>query len=44
MQIRHDICKNCNQCLIARVCPSDAFVKVSPDKPYLFRKLAEDKA
>lgn len=39
MQVRHDICKNCNQCRIASVCPSDAFVKVSVDKPYLFKSM-----
>ncbi len=25
LQIRHDICVNCNQCAIARDCPADAF-------------------
>lgn len=37
LQIRHDRCVNCNQCAIARVCPSDAFVRVPASKPYLPR-------
>lgn len=38
MQVKRDLCVNCNDCAIARVCPSDAFVKVSSDNPYLFKK------
>ena len=38
MQVKRDLCLNCNDCSIARVCPSDAFVKVSSDTPYLFKK------
>ncbi|MBP7509525.1 MAG: hypothetical protein KA807_17060, partial [Prolixibacteraceae bacterium] len=26
LQIIHDICKNCNECSISRVCPSDAII------------------
>ncbi|MDC0584735.1 ferredoxin [Bacteroidales bacterium] len=37
LQIRHDICTNCNECAIARVCPSDAIVRVSVDKPYYIK-------
>ena len=37
LQIRHNICKNCNQCAIARVCPSDAIIRVPSEKPYLIR-------
>jgi electron transport complex protein RnfB len=44
LQVRHDLCKNCNQCRIASACPSDAFVKVSPDKPYLIKTLSEGSA
>lgn len=37
LQIRHDRCKNCNQCEIARVCPSDAIKRVPADRPYLIK-------
>jgi Na+-translocating ferredoxin:NAD+ oxidoreductase subunit B len=35
MQIRHDICVNCNECSIARTCPSNAVIRVPADKPYI---------
>jgi len=35
MQIRHDICVNCNECSIARTCPSNAIIRVPADKPYI---------
>lgn len=28
LQIRHKLCENCNECSIARVCPSDAISRV----------------
>ncbi len=34
MQIRHDLCVNCNECSIARACPSNAVSRVSVDAPY----------
>ena len=37
LQIRHDLCKNCNDCAIARVCPADAFVRVPADTPYMIK-------
>lgn len=37
LQIRHDICVNCNECSIARVCPSDAISRVPSDKPYIIK-------
>jgi electron transport complex protein RnfB len=37
LQIRHNLCKNCNDCAIARVCPADAFVRVPADTPYLIK-------
>lgn len=37
MQIRHDICVNCNECSIARVCPADAIQRVPAEKPYKFK-------
>lgn len=37
LQIRHDRCKNCNDCAIARVCPADAFQRVPANTPYLIK-------
>ncbi len=37
LQIRHNLCDNCNECAIARVCPSDAIKRVSADKPYIIK-------
>ena len=28
LQVRRDLCKNCNECRIAKACPADAFVRV----------------
>lgn len=36
IQVNHSICVNCNECSIARVCPSDAFSRVPANNPYLF--------
>lgn len=35
LQVRHNICVNCNECSIARACPSDAFKRVPASNPYL---------
>jgi electron transport complex protein RnfB len=35
MQIKHDLCVNCNDCSIARTCPSNAVVRVPALQPYL---------
>jgi len=45
LQVRHDRCLNCNECSIARVCPSEAFRRVPADRPYLLkdRPHSEDK-
>jgi Na+-translocating ferredoxin:NAD+ oxidoreductase subunit B len=37
LQVRHDRCLNCNECAVARVCPSTAFVRVPSDRPYLMK-------
>lgn len=37
LQVRHDRCMNCNECSIARNCPSNAFRRVPVDSPYLFK-------
>jgi electron transport complex protein RnfB len=34
LQIIHDICLNCNDCSIARVCPSEAIKRVKADEAY----------
>lgn len=34
LQIIHDICVNCNECSIARMCPSDAISRVKSSEPY----------
>jgi electron transport complex protein RnfB len=35
LQVRHDRCVNCNECAIARHCPSGAFQRVPAETPYL---------
>ncbi len=37
LQILHDICVDCNECAIARACPSDAIRRVPADDPYLIK-------
>lgn len=37
LQIRHDRCVNCNECAISKVCPTDAFRRVSSAAPYLMK-------
>lgn len=37
LQIRHDRCQNCNECAIARMCPSDAITRVPANKPYMIK-------
>lgn len=37
LQVRQNLCVNCNQCAIARVCPTDAFSRVSSSSPYLIK-------
>jgi electron transport complex protein RnfB len=37
LQIRHDLCLNCNQCSIARVCPSKAIKRIPGSEPYLIK-------
>jgi len=38
LQIKQDLCKRCNQCRIAEVCPSHAISRVDPDSPYIFKQ------
>jgi electron transport complex protein RnfB len=37
LQVRHDICVNCNKCSIAAACPSDAFIRLPANDPYYHR-------
>ena len=37
LQVQHKVCVNCNQCSIARVCPSEAFRRVPASSPYLLK-------
>lgn len=37
LQVQHHLCLNCNQCSIARQCPTQSFSRVPADKPYLLR-------
>ena len=37
LQIRHDLCLNCNQCAISVSCPSEAISRVEVDKPYMIK-------
>lgn len=39
LQIRHDRCVNCNDCSIARACPSQAIARVPADRPYLLKNV-----
>lgn len=39
LQIMHKLCVNCNQCAIARVCPSDAISRVPATEPYIRKEL-----
>jgi len=41
LQVMQDRCVNCNECAIAIVCPSEAFVNVAVDKPYRLKRIAE---
>ena len=36
LQIRQDICINCNECSIAKSCPSDCFSEVPESDPYMY--------
>ncbi len=35
LQVRHNLCVDCNECAIARACPADAFSRVPAGDPYL---------
>ena len=37
LQNQHDLCLNCNECSIARRCPSQAWRRVPASQPYILR-------
>ncbi len=37
LQVRHDRCLNCNECSIAKGCPSQAYTRVPASQPYLLK-------
>jgi Na+-translocating ferredoxin:NAD+ oxidoreductase subunit B len=37
LQVRHDRCLHCNECSIARSCPSQAYRRVPAENPYILR-------
>lgn len=37
LQVRHDRCVNCNECAIAKACPSRAFQRVPASQAYLIK-------
>jgi electron transport complex protein RnfB len=37
LQVRHNRCLNCNECSIARSCPTDAFRRVPVSQPYILK-------
>ena len=41
LQIQQKLCVNCNQCAIARSCPSEAFSRVGNGSPYLIKGFEE---
>lgn len=41
LQVRPNLCLNCNECSIARLCPAQAFSLVPADRPYLIKPQTE---
>ncbi|MBA7578919.1 hypothetical protein ES708_20785 [subsurface metagenome] len=37
LQVKHDLCVNCNECSIASSCPSQAYRRVPAKTPYILR-------
>lgn len=35
LQIKHDVCVDCNECSISKSCPSDSFSRVPASQPYI---------
>lgn len=41
LQVRQDLCDNCNECSIARLCPSGAFTRIPASDPYLLNGVSK---
>jgi electron transport complex protein RnfB len=41
LQVIHDRCVNCNECAIAKACPTQAFRQVPAETPYLMKRQAQ---
>jgi H+/Na+-translocating ferredoxin:NAD+ oxidoreductase subunit B len=37
LQVKQDLCEQCNECSIARSCPADAFERIPADEAYLLK-------
>jgi len=37
LQIKQELCQNCNECKISKVCPADAIIRVPINKAYLLK-------
>ncbi len=35
LQVRHNLCLNCNECAIAEACPADAYIRLPASDPYV---------
>ncbi len=42
LQVRHDLCLNCNECAIAIACPTEAYRRVPASAPTLLKKKAQE--
>jgi len=43
LQVKQDVCVNCNECSIARNCPANAYVRVPAHDPYLLKTRPKEK-
>lgn len=41
LQVMQDRCVNCNECAIAKACPTQAFLRVPAETPYLLKRQAQ---
>ncbi|TWT70623.1 4Fe-4S binding protein [Crateriforma conspicua] len=42
LQVMQDKCVNCNECAISRACPTEAFLQVPAERPYLLKRQAQE--
>ncbi|TSA30072.1 MAG: ferredoxin [Bacteroidetes bacterium] len=43
LQVRQNLCDNCNECSIARNCPSGAYSRIPAGRPYLLKGFGKEK-